>query len=163
MAKLNLSVILKHLDLRNLELYEALRGNEEERKEFERVLAFVLPLWYSGMFGGEDQLNMMIDFNRHVNIDWWNLDRHPELRSKVLGAIGVGRVIKHDFHYRERRPSGTALEALLMQQYPDIRKDEIMLWCSINSEATLIEMCSSWGVQEDDKKSVIDAYRKVIS
>ncbi len=163
MAKLNLSVILKHLDLRNLEVYEALRGNEEERKELDRVLSFILPLWYSGIFGGEDQLKMMIEFNRQVNIGWWDLEGHPELRAKVLGAIGVGHVVKHDFHYRERRSSETPLETLLMRKYPDIRKDEIILWCSHNSEATLTEICSSYGVQDKEKTSVIDSYRKLIS
>lgn len=161
--KLNLSVILKHLDLRNLELYEALRGNDADRKEFEKNLAYILPLWFSGTYSGKDQLTLMLDFNRHVNIDWFNLDGHPELRAKVLGAIGLGRVVKHDFHYRERRASESALTAFLSQRYPDIRKDEIKLWCSINSEGTLIEMCSAWGIQKDEKTNIVEAYRKIVS
>jgi hypothetical protein len=162
-SKLNLTVILKHLDLRNLELYEAMRGNEEERKEFDRVLGYLLPLWYSGTFGSEDQISLMIDFNRHVNLDWPNLEGHPELRAKVLGAIGVGHVVKHDFHYRTRTTAGDALKAFLEQSYPDIREDEVQLWCSRNSITTLTEMCSRWGIQDIDKSAIIDAYKKLVT
>jgi hypothetical protein len=162
-TKLNIGVILKHLDLQNLELYAALRQNEEERKEFDRVLAYALPMWFAGTFNGDDQINLMLDFNRHVNIEWRNLDGHPELRAKVLGAIGLGHVVKHDFHFREPEKRVGALTALLMRQYPDIRKDEVTLWCSVNSEATVIELCSLWGVQDTEKQTIIDAYRKIVS
>jgi hypothetical protein len=162
-TKLNFGIILKHLDLKNLELYEAFRNNQEERKEFERVLSYVLPLWYSGVFGGEDQFNLMMKFNRQVNIDWWSLDGHPELRAKVLGAIGLGHVVKHDFHYHEPQRKENALMALLMECYPDIRKDEVQLWCSVNSEAVLFELCSNYGVQEKEKEQIIDQYRKAVT
>ena len=162
-TKLNFTIILKHLDLKNLELYEVFHHNAEERKEFDRVLSYVLPLWFSGTFNGDDQINMMLSFNRYVNIDWWNLDAHPELRAKVLGAIGLGHVVKHDFHFREPQRRESALTALLTQQYPDIRKDEVLLWCSINSEAALTELCSMWGVQDTEKESIIETYRKMVS
>jgi len=160
-TKLNFGVILKHLDLRNLELYEAFRSNEDERKEFDRVLTYVLPLWYSGVFSGEDQLNLMLKFNRHVNVDWWATDGHPELRAKVLGAIGLGHSVKHDFHYREPQRRENALMGLLSQKYPDIRKDEVQLWCSVNSEANLIELCSDYGVQETERDQIVEQYRKI--
>lgn len=160
-TKLNFGIILKHLDLRNLELYEAFRQNAEERKEFDRVLAYVLPLWYSGVFSGEDQVNLTIKFNRQVNVDWWNLEGHPELRAKVLGAIGVGKVVKHDFHYREPQRGESALMGLLAACYPDIRKDEVQLWCSVNSEASLVELCSDYGVQETEREKILEQYRKI--
>jgi hypothetical protein len=162
-VKLNLSVILKHLDTRNLEIYEAFRSNEAERKELDKNLAYLLPLWFSGTYSGEDQLTMMLDFNRHVNLEWSALDGHPELRAKVLGAIGLGRAVKHDFHYRERRATENALTAFLNNRYPDIRKDEIALWCLRNSEATLVDMCSIYGIQEKETADIVESYRKVIS
>lgn len=160
-TKLNFTIILKHLDLRNLELYEAFRQNAEERKEFDRVLSYVLPLWYSGTVNGDDQISLALTFNRHVNIGWWDLDGHPELRAKVLGAIGLGRVVKHDFHYRDQRRGENVLLAFLSLRYPDIRKDEIQLWCSTNSEAALTELCLAYGVQEKERIQIIEAYRKV--
>lgn len=160
--KLNFGIILKHLDLKNLELYEAFRPSQEERKEFDRALAYILPLWFSGILSGEDQISMMLNFNRYANIDWWNLEGHPELRAKVLGAIGPGHAVKHDFHHRAPQRRESALTAFLEQRYPDIRKDEITVWCSRNSEAALVELCAAWGIQDKEKEEIIEEYRKMV-
>jgi hypothetical protein len=160
--KVNLTMLLKHLDLRNQALYEALRHNEEERKELDRMLAYILPLWMSGATDPKEQIRLALSFNQHVNISWWELDGHPELRAKILAAIGPGRVIRHDFQARTNTKI-TALKDLLSRLYPDIRQDEVQLWCSKNSEATLIELCSDLGMQEKERDTIITEYRNTVS
>lgn len=158
---MNLKVILKHLDQRNLEVYEALRHHEAERKELDQLLAYVLPLWMSGTLNGIDQYRLMVGFNERINTVWWGLQNHPELRAKLLATIGPGHPLQHDFHARARRRM-TALMDLLSQACPDIREDEVQLWCSTNSEAALIEMCSNYGVQEKDRESIVNEYRNLV-
>lgn len=162
-SRLNLSVLLKHLDQRNLGLYEAFRHNSEDRKELDRLLAYVLPLWVAGSDNGRDQIAILIEFNRHINLAWNELNDHPELRAKVLGSIGLGYQVRHDFHYRATRERTTALRELLVQRYPDIRVDEIRLWCAVNSEANLIELCARYGVQQHEREPILNEYRKVLA
>lgn len=162
-SRLNLSVLLKHLDQRNLGLYEAFRHDAEDRKELERLLAYVLPLWVAGSDNGRDQIAILIEFNRHVNLNWNELSAHPELRAKVLGSIGLGYQVRHDFHYRPTRQRITVLGDLLTQRYPDIRTDEIRLWCMVNSEANLIELCAHCGVQQHEREPILNEYRKVVA
>lgn len=160
-GRLNLTVLLKHLDTNNFEVYEAYRHNEAERKELDRLVGYMLPLWMSGTANGAEQARITLEFNRHVNIDWRELEGHPELRAKVLAVIGSGKQVKHDFHHRGTRKQ-TALTALLAQQYPDIRKEEIALWCRTNNEAALVELCRSLGVQQKEREAIVDEYRNFV-
>lgn len=161
-GQMNLKAILRNLDLRNLEIYEALRHNETDRKELEQRLSYVLPLWMCGTLNGRDQLELMINFNRHINLDWLELQGHPELRAKVLAAIGLGKVVQHDYHTRKQRRM-SALMGLLSEAYPDIRQDEVQLWCSINSEAALIELCADHGTQDAERQAIVTEYRELTS
>lgn len=161
-GRLNLSVILKHLDSNNFEVYECYRQNEADRKEFDRMLAYILPLWMSGVQNGRDQVALTLAFNQHVNIGWRELDGHHELRAKVLAAIGPGKPLRHDFHLREQRKQN-ALTELLVRRYPDIRKDEVGLWCRRNSEANLIDLARDHGLQQKDIDRILEEYRRVVT
>lgn len=161
-SNLKLNVLLKHLDLRNLEIYAALSQTETDRKELERAFAYLLPLWVSGTVEGRDQIALMFGFNQHVNVGWSELEAHPELRAKVLAAIGLGRVIRHDYQARVRRNT-TALLEFLSRRYPDIREPEVSLWCAINSEADLIALCRDYGIQKDARRAIIDDYRNMVT
>jgi len=160
--QINLHTVLKHLDLRNLNLYRSYSRRQEDRKEFERMLSFVLPLWMSGCVNHIEQFKLMLDFNEHINLSWWELEGHPELRAKLLAAIGLGKEVRHNFHFR-RRGRQTGLTELLAYRYPDIRKDEVYLWCSINTEAILLEMCQNHGVQETERETILNEYRSLLS
>ncbi len=160
--QINLQTVLKHLDLGNLNLYASYARREEDRKELDRMLSFIIPLWVSGCVNHAEQFNVMLAFNEHINLSWWELEGHPELRAKVLAAIGLGKVVRHNYHYRGRMRQ-TGLTELLAYRYPDIRKDEVYLWCSINTEATLIEMCQNHGVQEAEREPILTEYRSLLS
>jgi hypothetical protein len=159
---LSISVLLKNLDINNMELYEAFRHDEITRKELERSLAYMLPVWVSGCALGSDQIPVMLAFNKHVNLNWKDLDSHPELRAKVLATVGLGREIRHDFMMRQPRPKQTALMELLRQKYMDIRKDEVVLWCRKNSEQDLFQLCGDHGVQAKDRELILSEYRKLL-
>jgi hypothetical protein len=160
--KINLPVVLKHLDCNNLEVYSAFEHRETERKELTRLLDYVLPLWMTGIGSSIEQYEMVLAFNQHVNSSWAELKNHPELRAKLLGVIGSGKPVRHEFHKREAATSQTSLTGLLTMCYPDIRNDEVALWCTVNNEATLRELCDRYGVQETDRHGIIAEYREVV-
>lgn len=157
-----LNVLLKHFDTNNMEIWETFRHNETDRKELERNLAYMLPLWMSGCANARDQINTTMAFNKHINLDWKQLDGHPELRAKVLAAIGLGKQVRHDFMMRSVRGKLTSLGELLLRRYPDIRQDEILLWCRVNTEPALIELCRDYGLQSKEQEAVLNEYRKCL-
>jgi hypothetical protein len=162
--KINLNVVLKHLDRHNLEIYEAFKHKEVERKELDRLLGYVLPIWVSGIASSREQYDMVFQFNEQVNLGWNELKDHPELRLKVLASIGPGKEVRHDFHMRDQKPKPYAnLTALLTRRYPDIRPDEIGLWCSVNNETGLIELCDRYGVQVKERDAIFSEYRRAVS
>lgn len=165
MAKytVNINVVLKHLDAKNLEIYQAFKPKEVERKELDRMLGYILPVWVSGIDSPRDQYEMVFRFNENVNLDWRELNNHPELRAKVLAAIGGGRTVRHDFHFRQAAGKQVNLSDLLERRYPDIRKDEIALWCTVNNESALIELCRNYGIQEKDQDAILLEHRRAVS
>lgn len=161
--KINLDVVLKHIDANNLGIYAAFAHQEVERKEVDTLLGYILPLWVSGIASNDAQYDMIMRFNEQVNLRWNELKDHPELRMKVLAAIGTGRTVRHQFHKRDNVASHTNLTALLRRRYPDIRREEIALWCSVNNEAQLVEFCDEYGVQEKERDVIVNEYRRAVS
>lgn len=161
--KINLDVVLKHLDTNNLEIYSAFAHQEVERKELDTLLGYVLPVWMSGIASNGEQYEMILRFNEHVNQRWNELKDHPELRMKVLAVVGPGRPVRHQFHRRDAVATHANLTTLLRQRYPDIRKEEVALWCSVNNEAQLGEFCDEHGVQEKERDVIVNEYRRAVS
>jgi hypothetical protein len=161
--KININVVLKHLDAHNLEVYAAFRHQEAERKELDRMLGYILPIWSAGIASALEQYEMIFRFNEQVNLGWQELKDHPELRAKVLAVIGPGKVVRHDFHPRKIAAHETQLGGLLALRYPDIRKDEIGLWCAVNTEVALLELCDRYGVQIKERDGIISEYRRAVN
>jgi hypothetical protein len=160
---INLNVVLRAIDSKNFELYQAFRHQEVERKELDRMLGYILPIWVSGIASSSEQIDMTFAFNQYINIGWRELDKHPEMRAKLLALIGPGHTVRHDFHLREATANQTNLGKLLLLRYPDIRKDEINLWCSVNNEAALLDMCNQYGIQAKERDAILVEYRRAVS
>jgi hypothetical protein len=160
--QINLNVVLRALDTHNMELYTAFKHKEVERKELERLLGYMLPVWMSSIENSQDQYEMVLRFNEFVNLNWSELKGHPELQAKVLAAIGTGKVVRHDYHMRKQSTVQTKLSDLLLQKYPDIRSEEIGLWCAVNNEAALRELCERYGVQSTERDTIFAQYRRVV-
>ena len=156
-------LVLKHLDAQNMEVYNAFAENEVERKELDNLLGYLLPLWFTGISGSADQFQMVLQFNEHANTSWNELKDHPELRAKLLAALGLGKTVQHEFHKRDISRSPKQLTALLTTRYPDIREEEIALWCSVNNETAVKELCDQYGLQEKDRDAIVAEYRKVLT
>lgn len=162
MAKLNLTVLLKHFDLKNMSVYEAYKSNDAERKELEQMLQYILPLWVSGVATAREQIEILFNFNEHINEGWWELGKHPELQAKLLASIGLGKQVKHDFQYRHKKNNTNKLNEFLRLRYPDVRIDEIRLWCLTNSEKVLSSLLDDYGIQNSEQTIILSEYRKVL-
>jgi hypothetical protein len=159
---LNLTVLLKHLDLQNLSIYEANYQDEAKRKELERMLQYILPLWVAGVGNAREQLQILFPFNQHINQNWWELKNHPELQAKLLASIGLKKQLNHDFQYRGKKTNINRLDTFLRKHYNGIRRHEIEVWCRLNSEKILLSLLDDYGVQNNERESILAEYRKCI-
>lgn len=162
-ARLEVHTITRQLDQQNFGLYRKLKENEADCKEIEKMLGYTLPLWMIGSMNDGDHAELLWRFNRMANAGWYtSLAKHPELRCKLLACVGLGRETRHNFVKVTKAPSSTELEDLLRMKYPDIRSNEVLLWCRRNDEETVRDFAAVYGLQEDETDKVVSEYRKFV-
>lgn len=162
-TQLPIMPILKVLDQKKFGLYKAFTTDESERKELERLIGYLLPIWMSGAVDDADHARMIVRFNRIANEGWFAFRNHPELQAKILACVGVGREVRHSFYKVARSTPSPKLTELLQERYRDIRRDEIRLWCQKNSEADVAELAAASGRQNDDVKAIVEEYRRLVT
>jgi DNA-binding HxlR family transcriptional regulator len=161
--QLPIQAILRVLDQRKFNLYSALAKDESDRKELERMLGYILPRWMSGAVNEEDHQRLIIRFNRLANLGYHTLSKHPELQAKLLATVGLGREVKHNFFKANRASKTPLLDKLLRQQYPDLRKEEMRLWCRLNGASDIKRIAEACSWSEEDVEAVVGEYKKTVT
>ncbi len=152
MAKpqLDLFLVLKHLDSRDFTVYEQLSEDPEIRKELETQIGWLIPQWMTGGVTEAGHRAMVAEFNTKANSVWGVLGKHPELRTKLLAACGLGQPMKHRFIKPKGVKRKDPLFDMVLELYPDARQDEVALFLKETSRETVIDLCKSLGYQKDE-------------
>ena len=158
--QLNLPKLLDRLDMRDYTLYDVLSADEADRKEFERLLGFLLPSYMAGAKNDTDHAALVREWSS-IDINWRGLGKHPALRAKLLASMGLGKRVRHHLDLYSKS-SVSALVEFLNTVYPGIRMTEIRSWCRRNSEADLIELATRRGIQKEDLAKLVNEYGRFV-
>lgn len=161
--KLDLFAVLGLLDKNELAVYPTLRGDADMLKEFEQMVGWLLPQWMTGANSEDDLIYLTLAFNEICNTRWFELSRHPELQAKLLAACGTGRATRHKFFKAKKNKVLTQISNLLSVKYPDIRDDEVLIWCQLNDQKDVKDLAEACGYQKDEVKKVLESYKRVIA
>lgn len=152
--KLNLFMVLSYFDRNNMEVYSALREDENMQKELQKNLNWMLPQWMSGCHNDEEHRALVDKFNEMCNEKWFDLYQYPELQAKLLACCGLGKKVKHRFFKPSRARSTNKILDFLSHKYPDIREEEAVLWCKHNDVSSMKKLAQLLGYQEKDVKDL---------
>ena len=103
---LNIFLVLEYLDENNMELYEAVKDDENLLKDLEKNIGWLIPQWFTGSPNEDVHRALILSFNELCNVGWHNFYKHPQLQAKLLASAGLGKSVRHKFF----RPSTKKLK-----------------------------------------------------
>lgn len=151
---------LRDLDSGNLSVYEDKCTTEEERKDFNKEVGWMLPQWMSSANNPKQQIQLLLNMSK-VATSWGSLNNHPQLRAQLLATCGLGQSTKHRFPKAKKAVGYGALHKLLLKSYPDIRLSEVELWCKSNDIKDVERLAGYHGLQIKELEPIIKVYKKI--
>jgi len=159
--KVDLFVVLEGLDRRNMKLYDEIAVDAEARKELDREIGYMLPIWMTGAARNDDHMALIDRFNACCNLHWFKLYGNPRMQLRLLAHIGLGRKVAHRFNKVKAAPRSTALFDLLSLTHPDIRGQEVRIWVSKNTVEDVEELARGHGWTDEQVEKVLKNYKEM--
>jgi hypothetical protein len=149
--KLTLANELQKLNSKNREFYNSL--DDEERKKFS---AYILLKYAANVDGGvELQEWYLRATNEYVNVNFFELNKHPKLQWLLLSAIspGFGNQRHYWLNVKKKTQNNTSKKIkFLLQLYPHYKLKDIELMAELNTDQDLINLAVDLGMSDADIK-----------
>ncbi len=152
---------LRALDRGDLSVYESSCNSDQERKDFDKEVGWMLPQWMSSATNPKQQEALIQRMGR-ASVYWGSLNNHPQLRAQLLATCGLGKTTKHRFPRAKRTASYGALHKLLLMVYPDVNLSEVELWCKNNNINDVELLARTYGLQDKELDPIMKAFKKII-
>lgn len=165
--KLDIFTVLENADLKNYGFYSDLEP--ELQKQFSPL---VVMRWLSSASDSSPYCDYMLQMtNEFINVDFWSLQKHPEMQWKLMALCGAGKKLRHNWIPMVKRRKLSKVGEFMAQWFPSANDMEIELLIKRTSrdefeqfvkdagysdEAlrnTLIEFDLSRGIETKEKKS----------
>lgn len=164
--KLDIQDVLSRLDKNDLHVFDSFSVNSTERVELSKNISWMIPQWATAAYTDAAHRNAVIMFDTLCNPGWGAFYKHPELQTKLLGVIGSGKTVRHRFfrpsYSGNRNYMNSMLVDMIRVDHPDIRDNEVLLWCKTHDEEIVIDLMDADGIiSEKDRKEILKMYRKL--
>lgn len=148
--------ILPALHKNDVDFYGNL--TEEQQKEISPV---VLMRWMSLV---DNEIYHTIMTNELVNIDFWDLVKHPELQWKLLALVGDGKKPIHKWVPKTTSSSKTEkLDKILLKLNSGLNKQELDIIKKRHNNESLTFFLKSLGMDDNQIKEIITEFKKAYS
>lgn len=159
-SSFDLFAVLKQLDKGNLTVYEDNCSTDDERKDFNKEVGWMLPQWMSSATNPKQQQELLVNVSRIAGT-FGSLNDHPQLRAQLLATCGTGQVVKHRFPKAKKSVGYAPLHKLLLLSYPDIRISEVELWCKSNNIKDVESIAGHHGLQGKELEPILKLFKKI--
>jgi hypothetical protein len=162
MAKYNLDLTktLAALDMRKKDFYDTLTS--EEKKAFQPYV--MLRYMSSVPDKGDLPYLALYSTNQIANKHFWELTKEPELQAKLLALCGLGSKQYHKWIPAKTKRSGV-LNSFIYDIFDGknwhCNSYEIQLYLNLMTEDDLGELCDSYGKTKEERKKIIEEFRKL--
>ena len=148
--KLSLNNELAQLDTKHRGFYDEL--NDEEKKKFSTYLM----LKYSASVEGSREFQewYLRATNERVNINFFDLNKHPKLQWLMCTSVSPGMGKQRHYWQASKKKEGSNAKVVkfLTKLYPAMKTDEIALLAEINTEKDVKAMAKELGMSDSDIK-----------
>ena len=147
--KIQLKSMLAAIDRGDKNFYKNL--SPEQKKEFSPWLAM---RWASSCKGDYAE-HYMLMVNDIVNVNFSDLNAHPELQWKLLAVCGVGRQQYHEWIKPPSKKGKNKIQAALAVLFPKLRSDELALFEKIHTKAELKQIFKDAAYNDKEIKAIL--------
>jgi hypothetical protein len=145
--ELELPVVLKAIDQKNYNFYDAL--TDKQKKEFT---AFVMMRFISNAPGDRDIQEWFVEMtNECVNKNYWSISKHAGLTWKLCTAVGTGIPTFHKY-LPTKKIELDKFENLLGELYPAMKLDDLKMLASMMDDNDREELFDKMGFDKNQRK-----------
>ena len=149
--KLTLSNELSNLNPKNRDFYDSF--DDEERKKFS---AYILLKYGANVEGSIDLQEWYLRAtNEYVNVNFFELNKHPKLQWLTLTAISPNFGNQRHYWLAAKKKSGKDSSKkikFLLKLYPTYKLKDIELLADLNTDQDLINLAIEHGMSDADIK-----------
>ena len=148
--KLNIANEMKAFDQKDRTFYDSL--TDEERKKFS---TYMMLKWGANVEGSPELQEWYLRaHNDRVNINFFDLSRHPKLQWLLCTTVSPGLGSKRHYWINAKKGnSDKKAYKFIENQYPGLKHDEIELLLKISSKEQLKEFAKELGWEDKEIKS----------
>ena len=134
------------------------KQSPEAQKEFAPV---VVLRYASAVDDGPTSLYTLIMVNERVNVDMFDLYKHPDLVYRLMASCGVGKPLRHQWIAGHKRKSETSKSyELLEKHYPEANSRELDILMSKHTKASFSQFMDDCGIPVAEAKEILKDYVK---
>lgn len=136
------------------------RRTEDERKEIHPL---VLMRWMSSVKNSELGGDFICLVNNLVNVDFWDLTKHPELQWKLMCVVGSelgGRSQRSEWIAGPKKAATGKVDNVLLSLYPSLNNQELALARGKLTKDSLKQLLRDMGLPDDEIKPILDEFKK---
>jgi len=147
--KLNIANEMRAFDNKDRGFYDSL--TEEERKKFS---TYLMLKWGANVEGSPELQEWYLRVvNDRVNLNFFDLGRHPKLQWLLCTTVSPGLGVKRHYWITSKRGSTSKAYKFIEKQYPHLKPDEIELMLQINSPDQIKSYARALGWDDKQIKS----------
>ena len=144
--KLDIATEMRAFDTKDRAFYDSL--TDEERKKFS---TYLMLKWGANVEGSPDLQEWYIRvINDRVNINFFDLGRHPKLQWLSCTTVSPGLGSKRHYWLKTKKGGDRRKQKFIESQFPHLKRDEVELMAELNTLEQLQQMARDLGW--DDKK-----------
>lgn len=153
--KLDIFDVLNAIDRRD----GAFLGRQDE--DAKKAFAPRVVLRWAGSVRGREAAAYMTYMNEVVNVQFDDLNDHPELQFRLMAVCGAGSRQQHDWIPMTKiGKAAPKINAFLLRFWPLASASEIDLLLSKFDSTSFEEFVNGSGCSPEEAKSLIDAFNK---
>ena len=146
MSKLDIATEMRAFDTKDRAFYDDL--TPDERKKFS---TFLMLKWGCNVEGSAELQEWYLRaHNDRVNINFFDLGRHPKLQWLLCTTVSPGLGSKRHYWLKTNKADDRKTYKFIESQFPTLKSDEIELMLELNTIDQLKEMARDLGW--DDKR-----------
>lgn len=151
--KLDIFLEMEHADLQNKDFYSQLKPSLQ--KDFSPIVAM---RWFSSVPDNSKykEYNLIMT-NEMLNVDFWSLQKHPELQWKLMAMCGCGTKLRHQWIPMPKRKKISKLSEFMLQWYPSANNQELEILTSVNRD-DFEQFVKSTGATDTELRDILKAY-----
>lgn len=152
--KLDIFVELENADLRNGNFYSELEPDLQ--KQFSPL---VMMRWFSSTTDSSPYVDYMVQMtNEFVNVDFWSLQKHPELQWRLMAVCGVGKKLRHNWIPMVKKRKLSKLGSFFSEWYPSANNMEIELLIQRTTRDDFEQFVKDTGASDEGLRTALSEF-----